>query len=332
MLRNSFATTAETPKMGGATAVAVDVFASARLHLGFLDLDGALGRRFGSLGVAIDGLPTRLAVVRAPRPDATGPSAARALDYVALTAAALRISPDVKVTIAEASPAHAGLGSGTQIALAIGTAMAKLNGIDVPPAELARKLGRGARSGVGIGLFERGGFILDGGRRDEGGAAPIVARLAFPTEWRFLLVLDPERRGLHGEAETTAFAALPRFDETLAGHLCRQVLLRLMPGLVEHDFDSVSQAIGDMQGALGDYYSKVQKGRYTSKYVEGALGYLASRGIAGVGQSSWGPTGFALIESDAEAETILRELRAKGSNLEFHVVSGTNRGAEISIR
>ena len=36
----------------------VDVSAPARLHLGFLDLGGGLGRRFGSLGVAIDGCDT----------------------------------------------------------------------------------------------------------------------------------------------------------------------------------------------------------------------------------------------------------------------------------
>lgn len=321
--------------MGGENAVAaVEIFAPARLHLGFLDLDGALGRRYGSLGVAIDGLPTRLTVTRAERPDAIGPSAARALDYVALTAAALRISPNVKVMIAEATPAHAGLGSGTQLALAVGTAMARLNGIAIAAAELARKLGRGTRSGIGIGLFEQGGFALDGGRREKGGAAPVIARLPFPPEWRFLLVLDPELRGLHGRAEIEAFEALPAFEATLAGRLCRQVLLRLMPGLVEHDFAATSQAISEMQSALGDYFSPVQKGRFTSKHVEEALSRVRGGSITGVGQSSWGPTGFALIESASEAAKILDELRMNWTftDLEFHVVSGTNRGAEILIR
>jgi predicted sugar kinase len=36
----------------------VSVTVPARLHLGFLDLDGGLGRRFGSLGMALDG-PSR---------------------------------------------------------------------------------------------------------------------------------------------------------------------------------------------------------------------------------------------------------------------------------
>lgn len=335
MLRNSFAaTTAEMSKTGGARATAVAVAASARLHLGFLDLDGSLGRRFGSLGIAIDGFDTRLTVARANAPAATGPGAQRALDCVARAAMALRISPNVRVTISETSPAHAGFGSGTQLALAVGTAMARLDGIDIATTELARALGRGARSGVGIGLFDQGGFSVDGGRRSEGGIAPIIARLPFPQAWRFLLVLDPERRGLHGKAESEAFATLPRFGEALAGRLCRHVLLRLMPGLIEHDFAAVSSAIGDMQHALGDYFSDAQKGRYTSAAVGEALDRIAERGVVGIGQSSWGPTGFALLESAATAEAIADDLRTTAAHLgtlEFRVVAAANGGAQISI-
>jgi beta-ribofuranosylaminobenzene 5'-phosphate synthase len=140
----------------------IDISAPARLHLGFLDLGGSLGRRFGSLGLAIDGFDTRLSVTRADAPAVSGPGAARALDYIALAAAGLKLSPNLRVTITEASPAHAGFGSGTQLALAIATALARLNGIAIATSELAGTLGRGARSGVGIGIFEQGGFVVDG--------------------------------------------------------------------------------------------------------------------------------------------------------------------------
>ena len=45
----------------------VTVTAPARLHLGFLDLNGGLGRRFGSIGLAIGGLQTRLTISVAER-------------------------------------------------------------------------------------------------------------------------------------------------------------------------------------------------------------------------------------------------------------------------
>jgi beta-ribofuranosylaminobenzene 5'-phosphate synthase len=301
----------------------VDISAPARLHLGFLDLGGSLGRRFGSLGLAIDGFGTRLTLTRAAAPAASGPGAARALDYVALAAAGLKLSPNVRVTIAETSPAHAGFGTGTQLALAVATAMARLDGVDIPAADIARKLGRGARSGIGIGIFEQGGFIVDGGRRDDGGIAPIVARL----------VLDPALRGFHGRAERDAFAKLPPFPEALAGRLCRDVLLRLLPGIVEQDFAAVSQSLGEIQRELGDFFSSAQNGRYTSQMVAEALCWVASCGVAGIGQSSWGPTGFALVESETRAEEIEAELkmRATSFDLQFRIVAGANRGADISV-
>src|SRR5690349_7872874 len=149
MPRDATASPEETSGMPHhSRAQRVDIAAPARLHLGFLDLGGSLGRRFGSLGLAIEGFDTRLSATRADAPDASGPGAARALDYIALAAAGLKLSPNVRVTITDASPAHAGFGSGTQLALGVATAMARLNGNSVGAAELARTLGRGARSGV----------------------------------------------------------------------------------------------------------------------------------------------------------------------------------------
>jgi len=320
------------PDTAGAQRVAaVEIVAPARLHLGFLDLGGGLGRRFGSLGLAIDGFDTRLRVTRAEAPDAAGPDAKRARDYLALAAAGLGVLPNARVTIAATSPPHAGFGSGTQLALAVASALARLNGISLSATDLAATVGRGARSGIGVGIFERGGFVLDGGRRAEGGIAPILLRLPFPSAWRVLLALDPEHRGLHGQAESSAFTALPRFDEALSGRLCREVLLRLLPGLVEQDFAAVSLAIGAMQRELGDYFSGAQQGRYTSPRVGDALAAVAARGIVGIGQSSWGPTGLALIENAAQAEAIAADLGAdrRFAALQFRVVAAANRGAEV---
>ncbi len=80
----------------------------------------------------------------------------------------------------------------------------------------ATLLQRGARSGVGIGLFETGGIVVDGGRTPSGGAPPILARLDFPPDWRIVLVLAPKRQGLQGENELAAFRSLaPMATETV---------------------------------------------------------------------------------------------------------------------
>jgi len=196
---------------------------------------------------------------------------------------------------------------------------------------LADIVGRGARSAIGIAVFEEGGFVLDGGRRAEGGIAPILLRLSFPSDWRLLLILDPARQGLHGPGESAAFAALPPFSAALAGQLCHQGLLRLLPGIAERDFAAVSLALGAIQVGLGDYFAAAQHGRYSSPDVGAALATFAAAGIAGIGQSSWGPTGFALVESATRAEALAADLAAdrRFAALSFRVVAAANRGAEI---
>lgn len=314
-------------------AAQVAVFAPARLHLGFLDLEGGLGRRFGGLGLAIDGFGTRLRLAQARSASASGPGAERALRYLAQAAAALDLPPGARVIVDEASPEHAGFGSGTQLGLAVAAGLARLHGARLASADLAKAIGRDARSGIGIGAFDSGGFLVDGGLGPGADPAPVVARLAFPAAWRVLLLLDPTRQGLHGSGETAAFGKLPAFPEALAGRLCRVLLLRLLPGLAEHDFAAASSALGEIQEQLGDYFSAAQNGRYSSPGVAEALGWLHGQGILGIGQSSWGPTGFALLASLADAEAAAKAAaeRFRARNLDFRIVGGRNRGADVTL-
>ena len=48
-------------------------------------------------------------------------------------------------------------------------------------------------------------------------------------------------------------------------------------------------------------------GAYMSPLVAGALDWLSSLGLAGIGQSSWGPTGFAFIASEQAGRGLLDE-------------------------
>ncbi|MEQ1653183.1 MAG: GHMP kinase, partial [Hyphomicrobium sp.] len=107
-----------------ATSTTVRVRAPARLHLGFLDMNGALGRRFGSIGMAVDRPATRLTVSRAETNSASGAESARTLKLAKMFGRGSRSG--FAIDVEEAIPAHAGLGSGTQLALAVGTAIARL--------------------------------------------------------------------------------------------------------------------------------------------------------------------------------------------------------------
>ena len=308
----------------------VSVAASARLHLGFLDLHGGLGRKFGGLGLAIDGPKTRLTLTHAEATSVEGPEAERAASLLEKAQSALAPGLKTRLVIHEAIPAHAGLGSGTQLALAIAAALRRLADVAGDAASDAAATGRGARSGLGAGLFEHGGFVVDGGRREDGWTAPVVARLPFPPEWRVLLVSDPRAEGAHGEGEREAFARLPAFSEATAGELCRRVLMQALPALIEGDLVGFGAAIEHIQLAVGDYFAPAQGGgRFLSPVVERTVAALIAEGAVGGGQTSWGPTGFAFAASEAEAERIASRVRPLDAGLSVEVFRAQDRGAKI---
>ena len=143
----------------------VRVEAPARLHMGMLDASGEGARRFGGLGVAV----TRPAAIveASPSDDLTveGPDADRARAVAERCRAAFGDAGGARVRVLEAIPPHAGLGSGTKLALAVTAALAALDGQSPDPAAMARMAGRGARSAVGLWTFALGGFVVEGGRR-----------------------------------------------------------------------------------------------------------------------------------------------------------------------
>lgn len=317
---------------GHSVATCIEIAAPARLHLGFLDLNGGLGRRFGSLGLTIDGISTRLVMRRAERAETSGPSAARAMQYLIHAATALGLSDAVSIEIEHAIPEHVGLGSGTQLGLAVATGLTRLDGIPRPTPSLAEIVERGARSGIGIAAFDHGGFLVDGGRRADGGTPPLISRLAFPSAWRLVLIFDRDTNGLHGDGERAAFTALPPMEEAIAANLCRVLVMQLLPGVADAEFTVVSEALAEIQMRVGDHFAAAQGGRFASARVSGILAWLRGQGVIGLGQTSWGPTGFALVDSAgraSEIETDLRRHFADQPAMDFLVVAGRNQGAEI---
>ncbi len=300
--------------------------------MGFVDLHGGVGRRYGSLGLALEEPFTRVRLRPASGVVAEGPDAARAARYATALAECFHLPDGARIEVEAAIPPHAGLGSGTQLALAVGTGMAKLFDLDLRTVEIAAALDRGARSGLGIGLFDQGGFVVDGGSAGDGVPPPVIARQPFPAGWRLLLVFDRTRQGMHGEAEIEKFAALLRFPEADAAELCRLVLMCGLPGVVEADLDAFGDAIGRIQARVGDHFAGVQGGRFASPGVSRVLEWLGSRGLKAIGQSSWGPTGFAVCPSEPIANRLMAEAEVRFGcepGLDFAVTRGRNHGARV---
>ncbi|MGE0024167.1 MAG: beta-ribofuranosylaminobenzene 5'-phosphate synthase family protein [Hyphomicrobium sp.] len=309
------------------------VSAPARLHLGFMDLNGGLGRRYGSIGLALDAPSTEINVTRATSNTATGEEQERVLAVVQRVASALSLKGAYKVDVSQAIPAHAGLGSGTQLALAIGFALTRLEGLSLTPQQIGDLAGRGARSAIGMAAFEGGGFIVDGGRGVRDAPPPVLIQTPFPEDWRVLLALDARAQGAHGDRETQAFAALPPFPDALADRLCRLVLMQLVPGLMEADLAAFGSALTQIQGIVGQHFAAAQGGSpWTSAAVGALLKRAAELGATGIGQTSWGPTGFAFAPSPDVAVRLYDFLAgdAKARGLEIVIARGRNGGASIT--
>lgn len=320
--------------------LAVQVEAPSRLHLGFLDPSASLGRRFASLGLVLDGFPTRIAIAPATHDSVTLNACGEDADRTRILAHLARLRREtgfdepLAVSLEAAPPAHSGFGSGTQLALALGRAFCAHHGLEVPARRIAAMLGRGERSGVGIAGFDHGGLILDGGPSPDGQAAPMLARVAFPSQWRILVVLDARVTGLCGSAERVAMDCLAPFPRARAADLCHQVLMRILPGAMEADFAPFAEGISTVQSLIGDYFAPAQGGSmYTSAAVARLLEWIRPRYTAGIGQSSWGPTGFAIMRSAAEAEAAIAAAIAEGvvdSALKLVVARARNSGATCS--
>lgn len=303
--------------------------------MGFIDLSGSLGRHFGSIGVALTEISTRLSIEKAAHRSLSGPLSQRADGCLTHFSQAFNVSDKLKVVIDTAIPEHVGLGSGTQMSLAIGSALNAYYDLGLSIREIAAVMDRGLRSGIGIGVFEQGGLVVDGGRGEQTVTPPIVAQLSLPKEWRFILVFDAREQGLHGQLEVQAFKTLPPFPATEAARLCYLLLMQGLPAVAENKINAFGEVISQLQRSVGEHFATVQGGVFTSPEVADAMQWLAAQGAVGIGQTSWGPTGFCIIGGAEQASTLAHQAKQQFAHLpqlSFVCVSARNTGAEVTIQ
>jgi beta-RFAP synthase len=179
-------------------------------------------------------------------------------------------------------------------------------------------------------------LIVDGGRASHSLVPPVIANATFPEDWPILLIFDKGHLGVHGDEELAAFQNLPKFPESSAALLCRQVLMQALPAIAEHDLRAFGNAIQVLQTVTGDYFASAQGGgRYTSKLVASVLKQLQGNGVHCFGQSSWGPTGFAVFANQTEAESLLKQLNdtfRHERDLQFLLTQANNQASQILLK
>ena len=327
----------------------IRVQAPSRLHFGLLSLSTEdrwpdregqgtlLGRRFGGVGLMVQSPGVCLSAVPADRWEASGALADRVRKAALLLAETLPADArrPLHVHIEQCAPEHAGLGTGTQLELAVGKAVASACGIELDAVELARRLGRGQRSGLGIHGFTHGGFLVDGGKGAGTEVAPLLARHDFPEPWRLVLAIPSWASGLHGTRERQAFQQLQDQGASLAATdaLCRLVMLGLLPALIDRDLPAFGEALYDFNARVGEAFASVQGGIYAHPGLAELVAFIRQQGVRGVGQSSWGATVFAIAADPEQAENLAGKVRQRFGLGDVEVFSSiaSNRGAGASV-
>jgi len=290
----------------------------SRIHLGLIDMHGGIGRVDGGIGIALQEPGILLEVSQAQETVATGGderARATAGKVAARVLAATRLPGGVAITLRRVYPSHVGLGSGSQIALAVARGISGIFGLDLPTVELARMAGRGGTSGIGAAAFDRGGFIVDGGHAFGAGAekadfrpsaasggvrpAPVIARHDFPPDWRIVLATPRIPAGASGGEEVDIFRTACPVPLEEVRETCHEVLMRMLPGVVDRDLDLFGRAVNRIQ-ELG--FKKVELSLQPAT-IHDLMGAMRDAGAACAGMSSFGPTVYAITDT-GEAQVL----------------------------
>jgi beta-ribofuranosylaminobenzene 5'-phosphate synthase len=312
--------------------VKVVVKTPARLHLGLIDMNGDLGRMFGGLGVGINHPNVIVEAKTAGDLQITGKEVDMAKALVDRFSSAYHVQPNVYLHVAETITSHVGLGSGTQLSIAVAVALAKVLNVKASVPELAVAMGRAKRTSVGTSIFQWGGFVVDGGKNIKTQAyPPLLYRQPFPLEWRFVIAVPNQHKGLSNSEENHAFDKLAVMPSLDVAQICRLTMLKLLPAIAEHDIECFGDALTKIQVLTGQHFAQAQGGVYSSPVAAECIEFLKSTGAYGVGQSSWGPALYAVVKQK-QAKEVLSKVKAylrRGVGGEAFIAKANNRGATI---
>jgi beta-ribofuranosylaminobenzene 5'-phosphate synthase len=321
----------------------------SRIHLTLLDLNGSLGRIDGGVGLTLE--KPRLIVEMEPEDwgiEIEFKHSYKLSQYIIsdysekIKVAAehmirhLNLEGGFRFIVHETYPPHSGLGSGTQLSMAVGKLISKINGHDMPSAQIAQIVGRGGTSGIGVASFERGGFIVDGGHLKEdkpnflpssasdAQPPPIIVRYDFPLDWKVILVIPNFKKGVHGDKEINIFqkyCPIPLEEVQRLSHL---LLMKMLPSVVEEDLDAFGEAVNNIQN-IG--FKKIEN-QLQNPLISEIMQLLREAGAPGVGMSSFGPTIYVVTDHD---RYILRVAKNALKNIGGQIIEtkAQNDGAYI---
>ncbi len=316
----------------------VEITVPSHVHAGNPDLNGGMGRLYGTLGYALE--EPRLYITA--ETGGTGVWGARREDVSKIyNMLSERYGCDLKFKVHEEIPPHVGLGSTTALYLSFAQAFDILCGnARTPIVELAKLTGRGSPSGLGLYTYMYGGMLYDGGIRPGSREPPPLVFRAEVPGWYRLVVLLPEqlqvKAARYKKLESEGLLDRPpKMDEAAADRASRMVLVGVLSNAADSRWMEAFTWSGRFNRYLGSYWSRWQGGIYCCSEVEEIVSELESLGLVGVSQSSWGPVVYGFVD---ERATNTRLVSARASRVlekygggRVWITRVDNRGARVRV-
>ncbi|VVB65487.1 Beta-ribofuranosylaminobenzene 5'-phosphate synthase [Candidatus Gugararchaeum adminiculabundum] len=286
------------------------VSSPSRLHFCLVDLNGSLGRSDLSVGVALEEPRCEVEAIASSTIKITGSSDPRINQILSKLNCANNCNLPIKQNI----PEHVGLGSSTQLLMAVAKAASIISGKNYSTLQLAELAQRGGTSGIGVHAFASGGFLVDAGHSfgkkgvkasfssssfSSSPAPQLLARYELPESWHFACII-PDSKKFFGEKENEIFQSKTPVSEKITEQLSRAVLVKLMPAAVEQNAVDFGESLNLLnQIRLADNWADPALQKYVKQMI--------SAGALGAGISSFGPLVYGFTDSKNKAEKILSE-------------------------
>ncbi len=321
----------------------------SRLHVTLIDLNGRYGRIDGGVGIttqsprlvmeAQDGYEdTQIEFFdRDLSQDVVDDYKEKVFSAASKMNEYLGLEGGYHFKLKEVFPSHSGLGSGTQLSLAVARLILDMNDQDLPTRKIAEIVGRGGTSGIGVASFESGGFIMDAGHKksikkdflpssaSKASPPPVIARYDFPKDWKIILAIPHVERKVFGDGEVNIFQKYCPIPLEEVQELTHLLFMKMMPAVLEEDLDSFGESVNSVQD-IG--FKKIEL-ELQNPFIRELIDNLRNAGAAGVGMSSFGPTVYAV--TDTNFQDILKAARdSMGDKTgEIILTAAQNEGAKI---
>ena len=302
----------------------------ARLHFGLMEVCSGQDRLFGGLGAMIEQPATQLSLTMIPTKnqqqietysiEADEPWRSRIESVVKrwILANASPITPPFQIRLDNQPRMHAGLGSGTQVACAAVSLLSNWHrnkfmargssskDLSVSFADLSKITQRGKRSFVGLAGHQKGGFIIDYGQSIIGSERQID-HLEIPHEWHVVLAKPLATATISGVVENDYFGQ-SQFPNPHRESMWSRVQDEIVPSLRKGDLRQFGSALYEYGRDAGRVFARVQGGIYRDQVVASLIDWMRAQGVAATGQTSWGPTVYAILGTKQDAEELLLKL------------------------